>query len=144
MKLRNFLDRKIIAATIFMGFILLSIVDPIPDIPGIFNQQLNLNKSANYQCLAVDIPNHDAVIFFENPYDPAANPNTIALYYRAQFFLAPRILHLNTNLENDISQTAAQWFIGTNLEPGQAEQFSDQYQLKLINVCGPFSLFRKD
>jgi len=85
-----------------------------------------------------------AVIFFENPYDLAANPNTIALYYRAQFFLAPRILHLRTNLENDISQTAAQWFIGTNLEPGQAEQFSDQYQLKLINVCGPFSLFRKD
>jgi hypothetical protein len=144
MQIRNFLNRKIIAVTIFMGVILYSIVDPIPDIPGIFNQQLNLNKSANYQCLAGDIPKNDAVIFFENPYDPAANTNTIALYYRAQFFLAPRILHLKNNMEQSIGQTEAQWFIGTNLKPQQAEQFSDNYQLNLINVCGQFSLFHKD
>ena len=144
MRLKSFLDRKIIAVIFLLGVILFSIRDPIPDISRIAAQRLNLNKSINYQCLAGDLPENVSIIFFENPYDPAVNTNTIALYYRAQFFLAPRILHLNTNLDNDTGQTAAQWFIGTNLEPGQAEQFSDQHQLKLINVCGPFSLFSKD
>ena len=127
-----------------MGVILFSIVDPIPDLPGIFNQQLNLNKAANYQCLAGDIPKNEAIIFFENPYNPAANTNTIALYYRAQFFLAPRILHFENITDQSILQTESPWFIGSNLEPEQAKQFSDIYQLNLKNVCGPFSLFHKD
>jgi hypothetical protein len=144
MRLKNLLDRKIIAVIFLLGVILISIKDPIPDISKITELRLNLNKSVSYQCLAGDLPETESIIFFENPYNPAANTNTIALYYRAQFFLAPRLLHLKSITDQTIESGETRWFIGAKLEPEQAEQLRDTYQLSLVKVCGPFSLFHKD
>jgi len=143
MRLLNLLDRKIIAVIALMVIILLSIDNPIPNFSTLFSQKLNLNKAANYLCLSDDLPQSVPINLFENPYDPAANTNTIALYYRAQFFLAPRLLHLTSNPDQVVRQDGVQWFIGTNLTPEQAEQIGNDYQLNLIKVCGALFLYQK-
>ncbi|MGW8224819.1 MAG: hypothetical protein ACWGOY_03760 [Anaerolineales bacterium] len=106
-------------------------------------QKLNLNKAVPYDCIAVNLPEGVSVNFFGNPYDAGANSNLTASYYRAQFFLAPRILHL-INLEQDQEVGDSGWFIGSNLEEQQLAQISQEYQLDLIESCGSLALFHQD
>jgi len=144
MRLRNIFHRKNIAAFGLLVVILLSINKPILDFPTLFGRELNLNKATQYLCIAADLPPVEDAKFFGNPFDPASNSNTTALYYRAQFFLAPRLLHLISTLDNQFGQDEIQWFIGSNLDAEQAAQISTQYPLKLINNCGALHLFQKN
>ena len=144
MQLRQLFNRKVIAVIALLVIILLSINSPIPDFSTLFNQEINLNKATNYLCIAEDLPQDVQVYFFGNPYDPAANSNTIALYYRAQFFLAPRILHLMGILDHEIERDEIQWFIGANLEGEQVARISAGHQLIATKECGALDLFTKD
>lgn len=144
MRLRNLFDRKNIAVIALLVIILLSISKPIPDFFTLFGRELNLNKATQYLCIAEDLPLEDEVKFFGNPFDPASNSNTTALYYRAQFFLAPRLLHLTSTLDHEVGQDGIQWFIGANLDAEQAALISTQYQLNLIKNCGALYLFQKN
>lgn len=92
--------------------------------------------------MAVDLPEGIEINFFGNPIDPAANSNLTALYYRAQFFLAPRLLHLLT-LEEGNASGEIKWFIGANLDDEQSALVSQQYQLENIKQCGALTLFHK-
>ena len=142
MQLRQLFNRKVIAVIALLIIILLSINSPIPDFSSLFLQKLNLNKATNHFCIAEDLPQDVQVYFFGNPYDPAANSNTIALYYRAQFFLAPRLLHLISILDNEIERDEIQWFISVNLDGEQAERISEDYQLNAIKECGALYLYQ--
>jgi len=134
---------RIITIFALLVIILISIRDPLPRFAALSGQKLNLNKAVAYDCIAGHLPEEVSVNFFGNPYDAGANSNLTALYYRAQFFLAPRILHL-TNLEQDTGLGVAGWFIGSNLEEQQLVQISQDYQLDLIESCGTLALFHQD
>jgi hypothetical protein len=136
-------NRAWIPATILLLVILVSINNPLPDLAGLLNQELNLNKARDITCIEDQLPENEAVIFFANPFDPAANANLTAAYYRAQFFLAPRILHLN-NLDLASLENESQWWIGFNLEAEQAELLEEQEQLDQIVACGQLTLFHRD
>jgi len=144
MQLRQLFNRKVIAVIALLVIILLSINSPIPDFSTLFHQELNLNKATNYLCITEDLPQDVPVYFFGNPYDPAANSNTIALYYRAQYFLAPRLLHLTSILDREIEDREIQWFIGTNLDGEQAERISEDFRLNALKECGALYLFESD
>jgi len=144
MRLRNIIDRKSIAVIMMLFIILFSIKDPIPEFSTLLNQQLNLKKADDYQCLAGGIPKDVSIIFSGNPYNPSANTNLIALYYRAQYFLAPRLLHLINITTETPEQDDFEWFIVTNLEPEQIDQLNAEYQLSLQKACGPLFLFQQD
>lgn len=144
MQLRQLFNRKVIAVIALLVIIVLSIDSPIPDFSTRFHQELNLNKATNYLCIAENLPQDVQVYFFGNPYDPAANSNTIALYYRAQFFLAPRLLHLISILDHEIEDGDNQWFIGANLDGEQVARISESYQLYATKKCGALYLFEKD
>ena len=140
MRILNIFHRKNIAVFGLLAVILLSINKPIPDFSTLFGREINLNKATQYLCIAEDLPLEEDAKFFGNPFDPTSNSNTIALYYRAQFFLAPRLLHLTSTLDNQVGQDEIQWFIGSNLNAEQAAQISTQYPLKLIKNCDKFIL----
>jgi hypothetical protein len=143
MRILNRSNIKIIAVLALLLIILLSIHDPLPEFASFSTRKLNLNKAVPYDCVAEHLPEGDVVTFFGNPYDADANPNLIALYYRAQFFLAPRILHL-INLEQDAEMDYTGWLIGSNLDEQQIARISQEYQLEFIEACGNLTLFHQD
>jgi hypothetical protein len=143
MQLLNRSNIRIIVVFALLVIILISISDPLPRFAALSGQKLNLNKAVPYDCISVNLPEGVSVNFFENPYDAGGISNLTALYYRAQFFLAPRILHL-TNLEQDTEVDVTGWFIGSNLEEQQLAQISQDYQLDLIESCGSLALFHQD
>lgn len=136
------LDRKIIAVIALLAVILLSIKEPLPDFSKIINRQINLNKATSYNCIAEKIPMDARVYFFGNPSEDPIKSSTIALYYRSQFFLSPRLIHLTGSLKQIQDEDMGNWFIGTNLEAEQVKNLDEEFQLNLITNCGALNLFQ--
>lgn len=142
MRLWDKSNLKLIAVFTLLIIILVSISDPLPRVETLISQELNLEKATPYRCISTDLPEGILVYFFGNPIDPAASSNLTALYYRAQFFLAPRLLYLIT-LEEGTANGEIKWFIGANLDDEQSAMVSQQFHLENIKQCGALTLFHK-
>jgi len=143
MQIKNWINHKRIAILGLLFIVLISINDPFPNISEIINREINLNKARDYNCLEELIPPGEDVLFIGNPFDDPSNLNSLAMYYRSQYFLAPRLVILMESLDRISSPSLQSWFVGVNLNEGQLEQLDQIYDLTPVNKCGNFNLLQK-
>lgn len=143
MHYKNWFDRKKIALFGLLFILLVSIIDPIPNISEAINREINLNKARNYNCLAEYIPAGEDILFIGNPLaDPPFSIN-LAFYYRSQFFLAPRLVVLMDSLDKLAPPSPYSWFISNNLEDDQLREIEGKYGLMQVQKCGDFILLQR-
>ena len=143
MQIITWFDRKRIAILGLLFIVLISLSDPFPNISGIINREINLNKARDYNCLEEHIPNGDDVLFIGNHFGDSTNSNYLALYYRSQYFLAPRLVVLVESLDTISSSGFQNWFIGTSLNEDQLRELDQIYDLSPVKQCGVFILLQK-
>jgi hypothetical protein len=111
--------------------------------PGqILGRSLNLNRGRTFDCLDAAIPAAADTLFVINPTHPPAY-NTLATYYRAQFFLAPRLVALadSSNLEAEMAQY--DWLIETSTQGQPLEGLNARLQLATVKDCQDFYVLEK-
>jgi hypothetical protein len=143
MQFKNWFDRKKIALLGLLFIVLVSLIDPIPNISEAINREINLNKARNYNCLAEHIPAGEDILFIGNPLAEPPFSINLAFYYRSQFFLAPRLVVLMDSLEVMTSTVRYSWFISNDLDDGQLREVEGQYGLTPVKKCGDFILLQR-
>jgi len=139
----NWFDRKKIALFGLLFIVLVSLIDPVPNISAALNREINLNKARHYNCLAGRIPAGEDILFIGDPLaDPPFSIN-LAFYYRSQFFLAPRLVMLMDSLEAITSPDQYRWFISNDLEDDQLREIESIYGLMPVKKCGDFVLLHR-
>jgi hypothetical protein len=108
----------------------------------ILGRSLNLNRARTFDCLDAAIPAAASALFVVNPTHPPAY-NTLATYYRAQYFLAPRLVALAdpSNLETEMSQY--DWLIETSTQGQPLEGLNARFQLSTVKDCEDFLVLEK-
>jgi hypothetical protein len=142
MHINTWLNRKRIAVLGLFFIVLISIENPFSDLHEIFDQRINLNKARNYTCLEQGIPTSEDVLFIGNPFEDPTHASSLALYYRSQYFLAPRLVVL-LDSELDISSPGSyRWFISTSLNQEQIGELREKYALTTVRDCGDLFLLQ--
>jgi hypothetical protein len=108
----------------------------------IFGRSLNLNRARTFDCLDAAIPGEAGALFVVNPTNPPAY-NTLATYYRAQYFLAPRLVALAdaANLETEMAQY--DWLIETSTRGQPLEELNARFQFSTVKDCEDFFVLAK-
>ena len=143
MQIKNWFDHKKIALFGLLFIVLVSLIDPIPNISEAINREINLNKAKNYNCLAEHIPAGEDILFIGNPLDDPPFSINLAFYYRSQFFLAPRLVVLMDSLEKMTHSIQYSWFISNNLDDDQLREIEGKYELMQVQKCGDFVLLQR-
>jgi len=143
MQIKTWFSRKRIAIFGLLFIVLISINDPFPNISEIINREINLNKARDYNCLVEHIPTSEDVLFIGNPFDDPTNSNNLAMYYRSQYFLAPRLVVLMESQDRISSPSLHSWFIGTTLNEDQLRELDETHDLTPVKKCGNFILLQK-
>ena len=143
MQIKSWFDRKRIAILGLLFIVLISLNDPFPNISEINNREINLNKARDYNCLEEHIPPGEDVLFIGNPFDDPTNSNNLALYYRSQYFLAPRLVVLMESQDRISSPSLHSWFISTTLNEDQLRELDETHDLTPVKKCGNFVLLQK-
>lgn len=143
MQINTWFDRKRIAILCLLFILLISLNDPVPNISDIISREINLNKARDYNCLEEQIPTGEEVLFIGNPFDDPTNSKYLALYYRSQYFLAPRLVVLMESQDRISSPSLHSWFIGTKLNEDQLRELVKTHDLTPVKKCGNFNLLQK-
>ncbi len=108
----------------------------------ILGRSLNLNRARTFDCLDAAIPADADALFVVNPTHPPAY-NTLATYYRAQYFLAPRLVALadSSNLETEMAQY--DWLIETSTHGQPLEELNARFRLSTVQDCEDFFVLEK-
>jgi hypothetical protein len=108
----------------------------------ILGRSLNLNRARTFDCLDAAIPAEAGALFIVNPTNPPAY-NTLATYYRSQYFLAPRLVALAdpANLEAEMAQY--DWLIETSTQGQPLEGLNARFQLSTVKDCEDFFVLAK-
>ena len=132
-----------LATFVLLLIVLISILKPPPSLREITSRKINLNKARNYNCINKIIPPDVDVLFVGNLSEDQDESNTTALYYRAQFFLAPRLVHLAKTVELESQMDRFFWFLETTIDTEQIIQLNDRYHLALIKTCDDLHILQK-
>ena len=98
MQYKNWFDRKKIALFGLLFIVLVSLIDPIPNISEVFKREINLNKARHYNCLAEHSPAGEDILFIGNPLvEPPFSINLATI--TAANFLSSRLVVLMDSLE---------------------------------------------
>ena len=143
MQIKNWFDHKKIALFGLLFIVLVSLIDPIPNISEAINREINLNKAKHYNCLAEHIPAGENILFIGNPLDDPPFSINLAFYYRSQFFLAPRLVVLMENSDQISSSNLFSKFISNNLNDEQLREIEGKYGLTPVKKCGEFVLLQR-
>jgi hypothetical protein len=143
MHYKNWFDRKKIALFGLLFIVLVSLIDPIPNISEVFKREINLNKARHYNCLAEHSPAGEDILFIGNPLVEPPFSINLAHYYRSQFFLAPRLVVLMDSLEVLTAPDRYRWFISNDLDDDQLREIEGIYGLTPVKKCGDFVLLHR-
>jgi hypothetical protein len=143
MQIKNLFNRKKIALLGLLIIVLISIENPFPNISEFINRGINLNKANIYNCLEEHIPKDEDVLFIGNPFDELSIPDNLALYYRSQYFLAPRLVVLMESNDKTFSINLYSWFIGTSMNEQHLRELEDTHRLIAVRKCGNLLLLHK-
>lgn len=132
-----------LATFVLLLIVLISILKPPPKLREITSRTINLNKARNYNCINEIIPQDVDVLFVGNLSGDQDGSNTTALYYRAQYFLAPRLVHLSETTELESQMERFFWFLETTIDTEQMIQLNDRYQLALLKSCDDLHVLKK-
>jgi hypothetical protein len=111
--------------------------------PGqILGRSLNLNRARAFDCLDVAIPAGAAALFVVNPTHPPSY-NTLAAFYRAQYFLAPRLVALADTAKLEAEMAPYGWLIETSTQGQPLEGINAKLQLSPVKDCGDFYVLAK-
>jgi hypothetical protein len=131
-----------LAALGLLVVVLASMDFPPFKIGQVLGRGLNLNRERTFDCLGAAIPAEADALFVVNPAHPPAY-NTLATYYRAQYFLAPRLVALAdpSNLETEMAQY--DWLIETSTQGQPLEELNARFQLSTVKDCEDFFVLEK-
>ena len=132
-----------LATFVLLLIVLISILKPPPKLREITSRTINLNKARNYNCVNEIIPQDVDVLFVGNLSGDQDGSNTTALYYRAQYFLAPRLVHFSETTELESQMERFFWFLETTIDTEQMIQLNDRYQLALLKSCDDLHVLQK-
>jgi hypothetical protein len=111
--------------------------------PGqILGRSLNLNRARAFDCLDVAIPAGSDALFVVNPTHPPSY-NTLATFYRAQYFLAPRLVVLADTAKLEAEMAPYGWLIETSTQGQPLEGLNVKFQLSTVKDCGDFYVLTK-
>jgi hypothetical protein len=111
--------------------------------PGqILGRSLNLNRARAFNCLDAAIPAGAAALFVVNPTHPPAY-NTLATFYRTQYFLAPRLVALADTAKLEAEMAPYDWLIETSTQGQPLEGLNAKLQLSTVKDCEDFYVLAK-
>lgn len=143
MQITNWFNRKTFTLFGLLIIVLISLFDHFPDDFGFFDQNINLNKARDYNCLEEKLPVGEDILFIGNPLDAPPFSINLAFYYRSQFFLAPRLVVLMENSDQISSSNRFSKFISNNLNDEQLREIEGKYGLTPVKKCGEFILLQR-
>jgi hypothetical protein len=143
MQIRNWLDREKMALFGLLFIVLISLIDEAPTVLDVLNREINLNKARDYNCLEEKIPIDEDVLFIGNPLEDPPFSIALALYYRSQYFLAPRLVGMMENRDQISPSNRYSYFISNNLEDENLSRIEEKYQIIPVEECGSFILLKR-
>lgn len=143
MQIGNWLDRKKIALFGLLFIVLISLSDEAPTLLDVFTREINLNKARDYNCLEEKLPVDEDVLFIGNPLEQSPFSIALGLYYRSEYFLAPRLVVLMENRDQISPSNRYRYFISNNLEDENLSRIEKAYHITPVKECGSFILFKR-
>ena len=132
-----------LATFVLLLIVLISIFRMPPSLREISSRKINLNKARNYNCINEIIPTDVDVVFVGNVSADEGESNTTALYYRAQYFLAPRLVHLAQTADLESQMERYDWFLATTIDSEQMVLINNGDQLALVKTCDELTIIQK-
>lgn len=132
-----------LATFVLLLIVLISIFRMPSGLREISSRKINLNKARNYNCINDIIPADVDVVFVGNVSADEGQSNTTALYYRAQYFLAPRLVHLAQTADLESQMERFDWFLATTIDSEQMVLINNGDQLALVKTCDELTIIQK-
>jgi hypothetical protein len=139
-KARRSINRRTIGTLGLLIVLLISIENPIPDIKAMLYEPVNLNSARDYYCMNEIIPHGTEALFIG---DTAGNSNILAAYFRTQYHLLPRLIHLAESVQEVRNYPSLNWLISQDLSQDQLQTLTEDFHSARIANCGPFIILHR-